>query len=113
MLRLREVLKAMNAKVLQLQLSWQALLDQAARGLRHHDLPAMRGGGDPRRVVHVETDVLIADQGRLAGVQTDAHPDRAGLRPFVRREAALGVGRGAARVQRALEDTEERVAFGS
>src|SRR6266852_372857 len=73
----------------------------------------MSGGGDSCRVVHVKTDVLVANQGRLARVQTDSHADRAGLRPFVRREAPLGVGRRAACVERALEHAEERVAFGS
>src|SRR5438270_247302 len=44
-------------------------------------------------------------------VPADAHADGAALRPFVSREAALGVGSGAARVERALEDAEERVAL--
>src|SRR5205809_599804 len=59
---------------------------------------------------------LVSRAGRVFGseprVQTDAHADGAALRPFVRREAALGVGGCAACVERALEDAEERVAFG-
>ena len=102
----------MHSKVLELEIGREALLDQGPGALRYHHLAAVRRCRDSRRVMHVEADVLVADQRRLARVQTDAHADGAALRPFVRREAALGVGGCAACVERALEDAEERVAFG-
>ena len=73
--------------------------------LRQQHLPAVSGGRDPRRPVHVEPDVALIDSKRLARVQTHPHPHRAA------RERELRVGRGGHRIGRTREGDEERVAL--
>ena len=111
--RTRQVLQAVQAQVAKGEVARQAGLDQGAGGFRQQDLPTVRGRLHPRRVMHVEADVLVAHQWRLACVQADAHPDGLVPRPGMRGEAPLCRGRGAACVQRALEDAEERIALGA
>src|ERR1051326_3677203 len=60
----------------------------------------------------VEADVLVAHQRRLASVQTDADAELPTLRPGLLAERALGRSRRVAGIDRALEDAEERIAFG-
>ncbi len=89
------------------------LLDQRPRRLRDHDLAAVRGRGHARRVVDVKADVLVADEWRFTRVQPDPHAQRHALGPIVLAERGLRRRRGAARVDRALKDREERVALGA
>ena len=73
--------------------------------LGEDDLPAVRGGRDPRRAVDVDPDVALVRHDRLAGVDAHAHADRARLE----RVARVG-GRGHG-VRCARERDEERVAL--
>ena len=73
--------------------------------LRQEHLPAVPGGGDPRRPVHVEPDVALVGPERLARVQAHPHAHRAV------RKRALRVGGGRHGVGRAREGDEERVAL--
>jgi hypothetical protein len=43
--------------------------------------------------MHVEADVLVFDQARLAGMDPDADTDLAVLRPVIRRQCLLRLGR--------------------
>ena len=51
----------------------QLVGDQLARGARDEHLPAVAGRADPRRAVHVQADVVVHRDVRLAGVDTHAH----------------------------------------
>src|SRR5258708_4055030 len=61
--------------------------------------------------MHVETDVLVADDGGLASVQPDANPDRFVVRPCVDDKLALCLRGRATCVQRTLEYAEGRIAL--
>src|SRR5207302_9764074 len=71
------------------------------------------GPGDPGGSMHLEPEVVIADQRRLAGVQpnADAHPPAVG--PAVLRERLLDCGRAGAGIERAVEDDKVRIALGT
>ncbi len=58
--RLVEVLQPMLAKIAEL-----APVDQLARRLRQQHLPSVAGAHDPRRLVHVQADVLRRVEPRL------------------------------------------------
>ena len=73
--------------------------------LRQEHLPAVPGGRDPRRPVHVEPHVPLIGHERLAGVQPHPHADRA------TRERELRIRSGRHRVGRTREPDEERVAL--
>ena len=71
--------------------------------LRQQHLAAVADGGDPRALVHVEADVPLLGQPRLARVQPHPHADR----PVGQRALAVsGSGDG---VRRAGEGDEERI----
>ena len=112
-LRPGQVAQAVRAEVPERQLGWQAPVDQRLRRLRHEHLAAVRRARDAGRVVHVEADVLLAHERRLARVQTDADTQRATFRPRMLRKRALSRRRRLACIHRACEDAEERVAFGA
>src|SRR6187397_967553 len=80
-------------------------LDQIARRLRDHDLSPMGSSGDPCGPVDVDAHIAFGCDERLAGVNSDSHPDRAlgetGL-PFARRLD---------RVPGSRERVEERIAL--
>ncbi len=98
-LRLRQVLEAVLAEVARLRVR------EIARRLREQHLPAVRRGGNTRGPVDVEADVVVADDRRLAGVQSHPHAERQAL------ERALPCrGRGDG-VVRAFERVEEGVAL--
>jgi len=59
----RQVLQPVPAKIAQ-----AVRANQVARRLRHEDLPAVAGGGDPRSAMHVDADVALLGEERLAGV---------------------------------------------
>ena len=67
---LRQVLEAVLAEVACVD------VDQIARRLREHNLPAVRRGADARSPVDVEADVVVADDRRLAGMQSHPHAER-------------------------------------
>ena len=72
----------------------------------------MAGVADPRGAVHGETDVLVAGQGRLAGVDADPDAQLDSLGPPLRGECALRRHGGLDRLLRPVEGDEERVAVG-
>src|SRR5258707_9479084 len=61
--------------------------------------------------MHVETDVLVADDGGFASVQPDANSDRFVVWPCVDGKLALRLRGRATCVQSTLEYAEERIAF--
>jgi hypothetical protein len=78
--------------------------DQLACRLRQQDLSAVTRGRDARGAVHVDSDVSLVRQQRLAGVHTHPHPDR----PVERR---LHLPRRCERIRRPPERDEKRIAL--
>ena len=66
----------------------QLVGDQLARGARDQHLPAVSGRADPRRTVHVQPDVIILSDVRLAGVDAHPHAHVDALGPTLRRPAS-------------------------
>jgi hypothetical protein len=85
---------------------------QLERRLGQHHLAAVRGRGDPRRPVHVHTDVVILVRDRLPGMQ--AHPDPHGVpvRPVMPGQGALRRQGAGHRIAREREHHEEAVTLG-
>ena len=81
-------------------------VDEVSRGLREQYLAAVPGCADTSASVHVEADVALVRDLRLAGVHPDADADRPG------REPALDLRGGRDSVGSAGESGEERVALG-
>ena len=79
------------------------------RGEQH--LPAVAGGADPCGPVHVDPDVALLADDRLAGVDAHPHADVFAVGPVVRRERALGRDGRGDRVAGTLEGIEEGVAL--
>ena len=103
-LRLRQVLQAVQAEIDKQQVvTWSR---EAGGLLGDEHLPAVAGAHQPSRLVHVQTDVALVDDGRLTGVQADANADRHGL------ERVLCLACGGERVGRAAEGDEEGVTLG-
>ncbi len=73
-LRPGQVLEPVLTEVAQRDPVRQLVLDQLARRLRDHHLPAVTGRADPRGARHVEADVARQSDGRFARVDPD--PDR-------------------------------------
>src|SRR5215213_10220359 len=69
----------------------------------------MAGGRDPRGPVNVETDIIVAAQHPLTGMEAHANPDR--LRPIFRVDLSLSGHRGGDCLGSALEDGEHSIAF--
>ena len=88
------------------------MLDERPGGLRKQDLAAVAGARHASRPMDVEAQVLVADERRLAGVQTDADPNLSVLRPGVLRQHLLDRGGAGAGIERALEHDEKGVALG-
>jgi hypothetical protein len=72
--------------------------------LRQEHLPAMPYGGDARALMHVETDIPLVRQPRLARVQPDAHHRAAG-------KCALAVRSSGDRLRSPGEGDEKRIAL--
>jgi hypothetical protein len=70
------------------------------------------GSADPRRAVHVQTDVIILSDFRLAGVDTHPHTHLDAHRPTLGGERPLRAHRGGNCVARPREGDEERVTLG-
>jgi hypothetical protein len=69
----------------------------------------MAGRADPRRAMHVQTDVIILTDLRLAGVDAHPHANVDALRPTLGRQRPLRADRSGDRVARPHERDEERV----
>ena len=69
-----EVLQPVLAKVHK----FPSVVEQSTSRAGQHDLPAVRGRGDPRGEVHVLADITLVGGHRGAGMQTDSNPDRSG-----------------------------------
>ena len=110
--RSSHVLEAMHPQIFECQLGWQRVIDQHAGGLGDQHLPAVPGARHSSGAMHVQPDIFVADQRCLAGVQSDADAHRAPVGPFVRLQTFLYGGRSGARLQRATEHDEERIALG-
>ena len=96
-LRRAEILEAVHAQVADVR------VNECTGRLRQEHLPAVPDGGDTRALVHVEPDVTLVRQPRLARVQPHAHANRpAG-------KCALGVRGGGDGARRAGEGDEERI----
>lgn len=63
------------------QIAQPARVDERRRRGRDEYLPAVPGGGNPRRSVHVDADIALIVQMRGARVDADAHADRPGGQP--------------------------------
>ena len=73
----------------------------------------MRSGGNPRRAVHVEADVVVTAQVPFARVEAHPHPDRVALRPALPGQSALGSDGRFQRIRGRTEDREEGVTLGA
>ena len=86
--------------------------DQLARRGGDKHLPAVAGRADPRRPMHVQPDVVVLSDIRLAGVDTDPHAHVDALGPALRRQRALRAHGGGDRVAGTREGHEERITLG-
>jgi hypothetical protein len=80
--------------------------------LENQHLPTVPGRADPRRAMHIQTDVIIQPDFRLTGVNTHAHPHIDALGPTPVRKRPLARDRRSNRVARPREGHEERVTLG-
>jgi len=78
-LRLVEVLELMHAQVTEGDVA--RVRQEVGGGLRNEDLPAVRGGSDPRTSMQPDAHVLVAGVGYLARVDAHANPNRIVIRP--------------------------------
>ena len=86
--------------------------DQRAGRFRQEDLATVPGRADPCRADHVEADVPLVADRRLARVEAHADTHLGALRPGVAREGPLTLDCDTHGVARARERVEERVALG-
>jgi hypothetical protein len=86
------------------QIAQPVRVPQLTRRLRHEHLATVADRGNPSGAVHVDPDVPLVGQQRLAGV--DPHPHQ--HRTLQRR---LRVPRRSQRIRRARERDEERIAL--
>ena len=103
----------MLAEVTERKTRGQGRLGQCPSGVGDEDLPSVGSGGDPRRAIDVEADVIVAAECSQPSVQ--AHPDanRRRLWPGGRRQLPLCGGRGSHRRGRLPEQDEEGIALRS
>ena len=99
-LRRGQVLEPVGAQRLQVPVR-----DGEHRPLRDEDLPAVPSRADTGRLVHVDADVTLSSQDRLAGMDAHPHADRLG------RQRVLGLARREQRLPRVGEGDEEGVAL--
>ena len=96
-LRCAEILESVHAQVADVS------VHERTGRLREEHLAAVADGGDPGALVHVEADVSLLGQARLARVQPHPHANR----PVGK--YALAIRSSGDRVRRAGEGDEERV----
>src|SRR4051794_12743924 len=85
--------------------------DQRACGLRDEDLTADARGGDACRTHHVQPEVALVADVRLAGVESHADPHLAPRRPAVAAQCALRGDRTGDRVTGTRERVEKGVSL--
>jgi hypothetical protein len=107
-----EILEPVLTKIPQRDVGRQLVGDQLARGARDQHLPTMSGCTDPGRAMHVQADVIIEPDFRLAGVDAHSHPDLDAVGPTLGGKRSLRAHRGGDRIAGAREGDEERVTFG-
>ena len=107
-----EVLEPVLTKIPERDVGRQFVGDQLACGARNQHLPTLAGRADPRRAMHVQADVVIQPDLRLAGVHADAHAHLDALGPTLGRRRALRAHGGGDRVARSPEGDEEPVTLG-
>src|SRR5262249_34771166 len=107
-----EVLEAVDAEVADAHPGDLFVTQDRRCRLRQQHLPTVAGGHDPRGAVDPDAVVSLFRDDGLAGVQTDADPHGAVIRPLVLGECALRICCGQRRVARPPEYVEERVALG-
>ena len=112
-LRVRQILEAMQADVAQADPVRKIMLHQRTRGRREQDLASVRHGCDPGRPVHVQAEVVVAAQHPLARVEPGPDPKLDAVGPGAARQPPSGRDRGPHRFRRSLEDHEERIALGA
>ena len=86
-----EILQPVLAEIAQRGFRRQPGSGQHMGGVGQHYLPAVAGVGDPRRAMHVESDVVPVQKPPLATVNAHPHPHRRICRPLVLRQPALPV----------------------
>ncbi len=80
------------------------MAEELGRRSRDEDLPAVRGGADAGRAVHLEADVVVRRALCLTRVDSDARPDDRAVRPLDLVERAL---EGDGRSRRLVDDGED------
>ena len=103
----------MVAQVAQVHPAGQRATGERLRLRREQHLPAVGRGGDPRRPVDVEPDVVVATASTVAGMHPDADLDDGALRPGRGGEGALDRDRCTDGAGGCREDHEERIALGA
>ena len=107
-----EILQPVLAQISEHDVSRQLIGDELMRQAGDQHLPAVSGSADPCRAMHVQTDVIILSDVRLAGVHPHTHTHVDALGPTLGCERPLRAHRGGDRVARPGEGDEERVTLG-
>src|SRR5205823_389307 len=89
----------------------ELVAEECARRFREEDLAAVAGRRDARRADHVEPEVALFADVRLASVQSHPYAHLAPVRPLVLVQGALRVDRSGDCVARPRKREEERVAL--
>ena len=93
---MREVLQAVRAEISEARSRREAPFDQGSSGVGKKDLPTMRRRGDPCASVDIQTEIVVAANDPLSGVESHPYSDDNPVRPRCCSELALGAdgGRG-------------------
>ena len=109
----REILEPMLAEVREAHPGRQTAHREPLRGCRQQHLSAMPRCGHPSRAMDIETDVVVAAQHALAGMESHPNPDGGVRGPGLGGQRPLGGGHRADRAGRRWKDREEGVALGA
>jgi hypothetical protein len=107
MLGLVEVLQPVTAQVADGDSLGQARAHENPRGVGEKDLSTVSGGGDPRRSVYVDPNVVTTADGTFPRVHAHPDPERPSVRPRFGGEAPLRCHRCADRRRRRAEYDKE------
>src|SRR5438067_349006 len=108
-----EVLQAVLAEVPKGNALRKPVRDEPVDAVRYDYLPAMAAGGNPRRAVHIEADVVVTDPPGFAGVQTHPHAHGFAPGPGVPGQGMLGGNHRLGSIGGTGEDHKEGVALGA
>src|SRR5437879_8532107 len=103
----------MQAWVFRRQTGPQPGLGQGPCGFRNEYLAAVAGARHAGGPMDVEAEILVADERRFSSMEANPDSDLPAVRPGMPCQHRLQRPRACARVQRALEHDEKRVAFGA